>query len=109
MPKNFAASPWRSFSRQREYRFQSGARFVEPTGSDAKLDLVERDFDFVGVVVLFTECDCGFTVGLFRARDITELGVGETDVVQHLRFLVAQSQRLIAFAAQDECLESSMG
>ena len=96
VPKNFAAPGRGNFARKSEQHVDAFLSFVVAAGGDTKLNLVQRDVHFVGVIVLFSKRLRRFRVGAFGFLELTKVGVGETDVVENRRRLITHAERLVA-------------
>src|SRR6202011_1316504 len=100
--KNFAAPRRHLFASYSEQVLALRQRSVVPSSGDIELDLVYREIELARSVSFFLESTIRFRVRGLGIGQLTQLHVGQPDVVEHLCFMIPHSERLVSELAQSE-------
>src|ERR1700686_4939787 len=82
-------------------------RFVVATPGDVELHFVHGEIELARVIAVLLESASSLVVGGLGVRQLTQLHVGQCDVVQHLCFVIAHTQRLVSEMTQAKGLEGA--
>ncbi len=80
-------------------------RFVVTAPNDVELHFVDGEIELARVIAIFLERTSGLVVRHFCVGQLTKLHISQSDVVKHLRFVIAHSQRLIPQMTQAKSFE----